>query len=88
MAARDYKTLYVDDKIVPMYDAINLDTGESVTYVGEEYTCVKDTHVAFRLLEDADYTYCFIIDDIYGDYYQTESMLFNIENGQPYYYKD
>ena len=88
MAARDYKTLYVDDKIVPMYDAINLDTGESVAYVGEEYTCVKDTHVAFRLLEDADYTYCFIIDDIYGDYYQTESMLFNIENGQPYYYKD
>ena len=50
MAARDYKTLYVDDKIVPMYDAINLDTGGSVTYVGEEYTCVKDTHVAFRLL--------------------------------------
>ncbi len=88
MAARDYKTLYVGDKIVPMYDAVSLNSDETVSYVGKEYTCVKDTHVAFRLLEDADYIYCFIIDDIYGDYYQTDPVMFNMENGKPYYYEE
>ncbi len=88
MAARDYKTLYVGDKIVPKYDAVNMETGESVRYAGEEYTCVEDTHVNFQLLSDADYLYCYIIDDVYGDYYQTDSIMFNIENGQPYYYSE
>ena len=88
MASRDYKTLYVGDVIVPKYDAVNIESEESVSYVGNEYTCVKDTHVAFRLLEDADYLYCFIIDDIYGDYYQTNAVYFNVENGKPYYYSE
>ena len=86
MAAREYKELHTGDKIIPVYDAINIETVDTLNYVGQEYTWEEDANVNFGLLADADYLYCFIIDDVYGDYYQTDSVMFGIENGQPYYY--
>jgi hypothetical protein len=88
MAARDIQTLYVGDTVVPRYDAVNIDTGESLVYEGAEFTFEEDSHVNFRKLEDADYLYCFIIDDVYGDYYQTDSVMFNMENGETYFYPE
>ena len=87
MAARDIQTLYVGDTVIPRYDAMNIDTEESLVYEGVEFTFEEDSHVNFRKLEDGDYLYCFIIDDVYGDYYQTDSVMFNMENGEPYYYE-
>ena len=86
MASRDYKELKAGDKIKPLYDAYSVDTDELTTYEGTEYIYKADTTISYGLMLDGDYYYCFIIYDVYGDYYQTDYVSFNIENGEPYYY--
>ena len=38
--------------------------------------------------EDGDYMFAFGIDDIFGDYYLTDFVMFNVEDGEAYYYPD
>ncbi len=76
------------DKIVPLYEVYNQNTGEGSTYTGEAYTYAEGDQPQFALLSDDEYTYCFVIYDMYGDYYFTEPVHFSVSGGEVYYNKD
>ncbi len=88
MAARDVYKLQNGDVIVPVYDAISAsgDSDEEFVYLGYEYTYSKGDVISYGIMEDADYAYGYYIDDTYGDYYTTEYVWFNVEDGEVYFY--
>ena len=81
-AARDVVKLKDGDRIVPVYYALN-EAGEDIgEYEGGEYVVSGDTEIIYGTMLPGDYLYAFCIDDIYGDYYMTDTVEFNIdENG-------
>ena len=85
MSARATKKLRTGDTITPLYDAINVDTMEDVTYYDDPYTYEEGDTILFECLMDGEYLYGFYIDDIYGDYYETDYVNFTMECGEPYY---
>lgn len=64
-----------------MYYSWDWDDEESV-YTGEEYDVKGKFQVNYSLLYEGEYMYSFCIDDIYGDYYMTDPVIFYVyENG-------
>lgn len=82
---RTGRELEEGDVIVPLYDAYNFADDEDFQYVGEEYVFDGDTALYFQHLEDGVYEYCFYINDIYGNYYTTDSVTFTIEGEDIYF---
>lgn len=87
-AAREIVKLKDGDVILPLYYASDADTGEEFYYYGQEYTVAGTPEILYDVMEDGDYLFAFCIDDIYGDYYVTEPTLFNVEDGESYFYLD
>ena len=88
IASRDIYKLKNGDVIVPYYYAYNLNTDEELEYTGYEYTVSGTLQIDYDVMDDGDYMYSFCIDDIYGDYYETDPVMFNIENGEVGFYED
>ena len=90
MAARDVRKLKAGDKIVPMYTSFtNDDEMEEGIYEGDEYIVDASTTIEYNWLDVADYLYAFCIDDIYGDYYMSDFVMFALdENGEVSFYED
>ena len=89
MAARDVRKLNAGDEIVPVYTSINADTEEESVYYGGAYTYEGDNEIVYGWLDAADYLYAFCIDDIYGDYYMSDFVTFNVdENGDLWFYEE
>ena len=88
IASRDIYKLKNGDVIGPYYYAYNLNTDEELEYTGYEYTVSGTLQIDYDVMDDGDYMYSFCIDDIYGDYYETDPVMFNIENGEVGFYED
>ena len=73
------------DIITPLYTAYDLNSDDSYYYYGEEYEYDGDTELYFETLPDGDYLYAFCINDIYGNYYQTDPVSFSIEGEDIYF---
>ncbi|MBR3403689.1 MAG: Clostripain family protein [Firmicutes bacterium] len=77
------------DVIVPLYYAYfgyDMEDGE---YIGWEYTVNGDLAIDYAMMEEGVYYFAFCIDDIYGDYYMTDFVTFEIDRwGDIYYYED
>lgn len=77
------------DVIVPLYYAYfgyDMEDGE---YIGWEYTVRGDLTIDYAMMEEGMYYFAFCIDDIYGDYYMTDFVTFEIDRwGDIYYYED
>ena len=77
------------DVIVPLYYAYfgyDMEDGE---YIGWEYTVNGDLTIDYAMMEEGMYYFAFCIDDIYGDYYMTDFVTFEIDRwGDIYYYED
>ncbi|MBQ1333788.1 MAG: hypothetical protein IIY34_00370, partial [Clostridia bacterium] len=57
-------------------------------YYGGEYVFDGAPEIYYDRLLNADYLFSFWIDDIYGDYYLTDYVMFNVDNnGDVYYYE-
>jgi len=81
IAARPGDTLKPGDRIVPQYDALDPDTGDSSVYSGQEYVWTDGDTLAFGPLADGSYLYSFYINDIFGGDYVTENVGFDINQG-------
>ena len=81
-SARNIVKIGTGDTVVPMYYSYDYDDEESVFY-GEEYDVSKKLTVEYALLSEGEYFYSFCIDDIYGDYYETDPVVFYVDgNGE------
>ena len=78
-AARNIRPLVKGDKIVPLYDSLTIESGEEGQYEGAEFKVKDDFEIVYSLLDEADFLYAFIIEDIYNDYYMTDFMEFNVD---------
>ena len=77
--------LTVGDVITPLYDAFNIDTSEEYYYYGDEYVYYGEDYLWFDKMPDGDYFYCFVIDDIYGDFYTSQLAVMTIEGDDLYF---
>ena len=73
------------DIITPLYTAYDLNSDDSYYYYGEEYEYDGDNELYFTTLPDGDYLYSFCINDIYGNYYQTDPVSFTIDGEDIYF---
>ena len=78
-ASRDIYKLENGDKIVPLYYAVYEDSEEETLYEGEEYVVSGKLEVSYDYMYSGSYYYAFCIDDIYGDYYVTDMVVFDID---------
>ena len=76
------------DIIVPLFDAFALNTDEQITYEGDPYHMEsKKLKLDYQPLYEGTYFYSFRIEDIYGDYYVTDPVEFDVdENGEVYFF--
>ncbi len=78
MAAREIRKLSAGDKIAPIYYISGDDDDES-TYTADAYNWSDGDNVKYSMLPDADYYYAFVIDDVYGDYYKSDPVVFTVD---------
>ena len=76
------------DVIIPRYFSYTVDDFEEGSYVGWEYTVRGEIDIQYGLLEPSDYFYAFCIDDIYGDYYLTDFVIFTVEKDGTIWFYD
>ena len=78
-AARDIVKLKNGDKIVPIYYSYNMEGEDEAEYEGDEFTVSGDTEIFYGMMPVGDYLYAFCIDDIYGDYYMSDTVEFHLD---------
>lgn len=76
-ASRNIVKIKTGDTIVPVYYSWNWDDEEN-TFTGDEYEVEGKLKVNYSLLYEGEYMYSFCIDDIYGDYYMTDPVIFYV----------
>lgn len=87
-ASRKITKLKDGDVIVPLYFSVDSTTFEEGQWSGAEYKIKGTPEILYGFLDEADYLYSFIIDDVYYDYYQTEYECFHVgADGETYYYE-
>ena len=88
-AARDIIKIKSGDRIIPTYYAFSIEGDDEFEYEGVEYLVSGELEIYYNLLEEAIYLYCFCIDDIYGDYYLTDMVAFDVdENGEVSFFEE
>ena len=88
-AAREVYKLRKGDRIKPCYYAYDPYTFEYITdYYGNEYIYKSSGDIGIDYLYNGDYYYAFEINDYFGDTLYTDFVLFGIENGEVFYYKN
>lgn len=87
-SARGITKIKKGDVIVPLYEYYDMeadDWGEGY-YQGEEYKVKKEFSVDYDYLYSGEYEYSFCIDDVFGNFYLSDPVSFEIdENGDIYY---
>ncbi len=81
IAARSGESLKTGDRIVPQYDAFDVDSYEESTYSGVEYVWTDGDKLGFGPLSDGSYLYSFYINDIFGGSFVTDNVRFDIDQG-------
>ena len=77
MASREIRKLRSGDQIVPVYYI--LDNGNSEkTQTGNAYEWSDGDSVIYGMLPNSDYYYSFSIDDVYGDYFLSDPVVFTV----------
>ena len=79
-ASRDFKKLKDGDKITPVYVSLNIDTMETGAYQGQEFTVSGELKVDYSAMDEGDFMYAFVIEDIYSDYLDTDLVHFNVDS--------
>ena len=88
-AGREIYRIEAGDVIVPVYQSFGLEDEEEDYYTGVEYHVRGELNVEYEQMEPGSYLYCFCIDDIYGDYFMTDFVQFDVEeDGSVSFYED
>ena len=88
MIDRNIVSIKRGDKIVPLYNAFTPEQGVSTnSYEGEEYTVTsKGLKVDYSYLPSSSYLYNFCIEDVFGDYFLTDTVKFEIDDDGSIYF--
>ena len=76
-ASRNIVKIGTGDTIVPLYYSYDWDDEEGV-FSGEEFHVEGKLKVNYQPLYEGEYMYSFCIDDVYGDYYMTDPVVFRV----------
>jgi hypothetical protein len=76
------------DLITPLYEAQNLNTDEEYNYVGETYVYRKGEKISYMPLAEGTYYYMFTIEDIYGDYFDSDFVVYEIDEDGTIWYDE
>ena len=76
-ASRNIVKIGTGDTIVPLYYSYDWDDEEGV-FSGEEFSVEGKLKVNYQPLYEGEYMYSFCIDDVYGDYYMTDPVVFRV----------
>lgn len=81
-AARGIIKLKNGDKIVPLYEYLDASTNEWADgyYEGEEYKIKGELTIDYDYLYVGEYEYSFCIYDVFGNYYLTDAIGFEIDD--------
>jgi len=79
MAAREIRKLKSGDLIAPVYYILD-DGDNEKTQTGDAYEWSDGDSVIYGMLPNSDYYYAFSIDDVYGDYFLTDPVVFTVED--------
>ncbi len=79
------KQLKAGDVITPIYTIYQGDDMEEGKSKGNAYTYAEGDSLEFKPLENGYYTYCFLINDLYGDYLSTDTISLEIKDGKVTY---
>ena len=86
-AREELVELRAGDELIPVYYAYSLESDEESCYYGKGYVYRTGAEITYDRMERGDYLYSFCIDDIYGDCYLTDSVMFTVEwDGSVYYH--
>ena len=77
-ASRNIIKIGTGDTIIPLYYSYD-DNDEEDVYSGEEFDVEGRLAVNYSPLYEDEYMYSFCIDDIYGDYYMTDPVVFSVD---------
>ena len=89
VAAREYRKLQQGDVLVPVYYSYAVEDFEEGYYTGQEFTVKNTLEVEYEWMDSGDYLYSFCIDDLYGDYYLSDPVMFYVdEDGEVLFYED
>ena len=80
-AAREITEIVAGDEICPIYTL-----EDESEFEGDPYIWTGGEDMTYTLLPSGDYYYAFMIDDVYGDFYVSDPVLFTIdeEGGMTY----
>ena len=84
-SSRGEDELKAGDTIVPIYYATEIETEEQSYYYGDEYVYDGESEPSFNYLYDGEYLYGFIINDIFGNYYETDYINFTVKDDEIYF---
>ena len=84
-AERGSEDLQEGDVIIPLYYAIAVESEEESYYYGNEYVYDGESEPDFNYLYDGEYLYGFLINDIFGNYYETDYINFTVDDEKIYF---
>lgn len=87
MSSRNIAKLSDGDVITFLFDSVNADTGEEVTYQMGEITYDSSMIMTESDLFDGDYLYQYEVTDIFGNVYYSDSAIMECDNGDIYAYE-
>lgn len=82
---RSGREIKAGDVIKPIYTANSLEDNSESEFYGSEYTIDENTEIGFGLLEDGIYFYDFIINDIFGNYYEADPIMISVADSRIIY---
>ncbi len=89
-ASREFKKIKEGDKIIPLYKSFTLDDKMTESdYEGAEYTVSGNLEISYSVMDEGDFYYAFIVEDMYDDYLMTDLTQFNVDaNGEVSFYEE
>lgn len=87
MAARDIYALEDGDEVTLLFDAYQLDSGETYTYEMGGFVVDGTVTMEESPLTDGEYMYQYIVTDLFGNEYYSDPIIMKCDDGDIYLYE-
>ncbi len=76
---REIRALQPGDVLIPRYTAWYVEAWEEIVYYGREYIVDENLTLNYGLMDPGFYLYAFYIEDIFGDYYLSDFVFYEVQ---------
>lgn len=88
MSAKEIRQIQPGDEITPLFDIINWNTGESATYAMGSFIVEDELILEDVPLFDGEYLYQFLITDVFGNQFWSDTVIMECADGEIYVYEE